>query len=217
MTHWIDASLPISNDSLVWPGDDPIDIAPTCQIRKGEVCNESRIQIGSHNTTHIDAPYHFDEQGQRIDEMDVDVFVGPAWVLQIDAPDLIRLADVQRIPEGEFKRVLFKTCNTKRLGDKTFHTDYVGLEPDGAAYLVEKGCKLVGIDYYSICPYADLETTHRTLLCNAVAILESVVLSQVSAGPVEIIALPLKITGGDACPARVLIGSRNRHDIDPDH
>jgi arylformamidase len=208
MTRWIDATLPISNDALVWPGDDPIDIAPTCQISQGEVCNESRIQIGSHNTTHIDAPYHFDPQGKRIDEVAVDVFVGPAWVLQVDAPDLIRRADVQRIPEGKFERVLFKTRNTAIRGDGTVHTDYVGLEPEGAAYLVEQGCKLVGIDYYSICPYADLETTHKTLLCNDVAILESVVLAEVEPGPIEIIALPLKIAGGDACPARVLIRGR---------
>jgi len=210
MKPWIDASLPISNASLVWPGDDPVHVKPTCQISQGDICNESRIEIGSHTTTHIDAPYHFDDTGQRIDEMDVDIFTGPAWVLQIDAQDLIRIDDVRRIPDGELQRVIFKTRNTQFLDVHPFREDYVGLDPTAAEYLVEKGCKIVGIDYYSICPYADLVTTHRILLLHGVAIIESLVLKDVHPGPVQIIALPLRITDGDASPARVLIRPRHK-------
>ena len=206
--QWIDASLPISNESLVWPGDDPLRIRPTCQVSNGEMCNESRIEIGSHNTTHIDAPYHFDTTGKRIDEVDLKVFVGPAWVLQVDDVDLITRDHVERIPAGEFERVILKTRNTKFLDVAPFREDYVGVDPAAAQFLVAQGCRIVGIDYYSICPFTDLETTHRALLCNDVAIIESLVLKEVGPGPVDMIALPLRITAGDASPARVLIRPR---------
>jgi arylformamidase len=103
---------------------------------------------------------------------------------------------------------LFKTRNTDFLGSRQFRTDYVGLASDAARFLVDRGCRLVGIDYYSICPYRDLKTTHEILLGGGVAIIEGLVLREVAAGPVEIIALPLKITGGDASPTRVLIRPR---------
>jgi arylformamidase len=174
------------------------------------MCNESRIAIGSHCTTHIDAPYHFDESGKRIDQIDPDVLVGPAWLLHVDtAGDEITLEDLLEVPDTELTRVLFKTRNTGFLGSPPFHTDYVGLASDAARFLVDRGCRMVGIDYYSICPYRDLKTTHEILLGSDVVIIEGLVLGGIAAsGPVEMIALPLRLTGGDASPARVLIRER---------
>jgi arylformamidase len=208
MNAWVDASLSISNESLVWPGDAQVYVRPTVQISAGDMCNESRIEIGSHSTTHIDAPRHFDETGLCVDELDPKVLVGPAWVVQLSSPRLVGTADLQEIPAGEFTRVIIKTRNSDFLGTGAFREDYVGLAEDAARYLVDHGCKLVGIDYYSICPIDDVVTVHQILLRQGVAIVEALVLRDVRPGPVDIIALPLKIRKGDASPARVLIRGR---------
>ena len=206
--RWTDASLPISGRSLVWPGDEPVRVEPTVRIAAGDDCNESRIEIGSHCTTHIDAPYHFDDHGLRIDQVGPDVLMGPAWVVDSAEPKLIGVDAVRAIPDAQVARVLFKTRNGAFLDVPPFREDYVGLATDAARDLVERGCRLVGIDYCSICPYEDLISTHRMLLCNGVVIIESLVLDDVPAGPVDLIALPLRIAGGDASPARVLIRAR---------
>lgn len=210
MSDWIDLTLALSNASVVWPGDPAVSIEPAQEISRGAPCNESRIAIGSHCGTHIDAPRHFDPNGASIDELDPRILVGPAWVLDCSAASSIGLDHLERVPEGEFGRVLLKTRNSAFLGRAPFREDYVGLSEEGAQYLVSQGCRLVGIDYHSICPFQDAITTHRVLLGRGIVILEALMLDQAPAGPVDLIALPLKIRGGDAAPARVLVRERTR-------
>jgi len=121
---------------------------------------------------------------------------------------MVGVDDLQNIPDDEFARVIIKTRNTEFLGAGPFREDYVGLAEDAARYLVDHGCKLVGIDYYSICPFDDLVTVHRVLLGSGVAVVEALVLKDIRPGPIDLIALPLKIAKGDASPARVLIRGR---------
>jgi arylformamidase len=209
MRRWIDVSLPLANDSVVWPGDLPVVIRRTMCMEKGEICNESRFELGSHAGTHMDAPRHFVPSGATVDNLDPEILVGPAWVLESSASRVVSAEEIALIPEGECRRVILKTRNSAFLGQELFREDYVGLDPEEARLLVRRGCQLVGIDYYSICPFDDLITTHHILLEAGVYILESLLLREVWAGPVDLIALPLKIQNGDAAPTRVLIRERN--------
>jgi arylformamidase len=81
------------------------------------------------------------------------------------------------------------------------------LSKDGAQLLVDRGVKLVGIDYLSIAPYNDARSTHEILLKAGVVIIEGLDLSKVSQGRYTLHCLPLKLAGADGAPARaILIG-----------
>jgi arylformamidase len=104
--------------------------------------------------------------------------------------------------------VLFKTRNSKhwaRKNHKVFNTNYVGLAPDAAETLIQRGVKLVGVDYLSVAPYEDLAETHNVLLKAGVVIVEGLDLSQVEPGRYNFFCLPLKIAGADGAPARALL------------
>ncbi|GJQ48353.1 MAG: hypothetical protein HKUEN01_07390 [Candidatus Kuenenia stuttgartiensis] len=106
------------------------------------------------------------------------------------------------------KRVLFKTVNSSYWKFSTFKKDFVYLTKDAAQYLVDKGIRLVGVDYLSVEKFeSQLAETHHTLLRNDVIILEGLDLSNVERGRYELIALPLKIKDGDGSPARVVLKS----------
>lgn len=84
----------------------------------------------------------------------------------------------------------------------------MALSKCGAQYLVEKGVKLIGIDYYSIAPFTEPEGVHRLILANDdMAILEAVDLSTVTPGEYELLCLPLLIPGADAAPVRAFLRS----------
>jgi arylformamidase len=105
------------------------------------------------------------------------------------------------------RRLLFKTCNSAHWAqpDGKFHTDYTALSTDAAQYLVERGIKLVGIDYFSIGPFQDGAPVHEILLKAGIVIVEGLNLSAVSQGRYSLYCLPLKLAGSDGAPARAIL------------
>ena len=129
-------------------------------------------------------------------------------VVQVpDDCDLIGREDLKALEIGAFERVLFKTRNSQTWPKDAvdFDEGFVALGPSGADYLVEKGCKLVGIDYLSIAPFNDPPTTHKRLLEASVVILEGLDLSDVEPGRYELICLPIKLMGREGAPARAIL------------
>ena len=106
------------------------------------------------------------------------------------------------------ERLFFKTSNSDLWNDleHEFRLDYVSVTPDAARGLVERGVRLVGVDYLSVEAY-DLEGngTHRTLLGAGVVIVEGLDLREVEPGAYEMACLPIKIAGSDGAPARVVL------------
>jgi arylformamidase len=136
--------------------------------------------------------------------------MGRAYVLHLPDVDLITAAVLERaeIPPRT-RRVLFKTRNSDlwARGETEFQTDFVALSADGAQYMVNRGVKLVGIDYLSIAPFEDGAPTHKILLKANVMVLEGLNLSEVSQGRYTFYCLPLNLQGVDGAPARaVLVG-----------
>ena len=82
MPVYYDISLPISPAMPVWPGDPPIRIERLSSVRQGDEFNVSRMEIGTHTLTHVDAPRHFTEQGTPVDRLSLDVLIGPALVVE---------------------------------------------------------------------------------------------------------------------------------------
>jgi arylformamidase len=205
-----DISLTISPSLPTWPGDPSVILERVEKIEDGSDANVSRIDIGVHTGTHVDAPYHFIRNGKTVDNLNLNLLTGRAYVLYLPGVDIITASVLERsqIPPRT-RRVLFKTRNSAywKNKDNQFQTDFVALSADGADYLIRRGVKLVGVDYLSVAPFEQSRPTHEILLSAGVVILEGLDLSGVTQGRYTLYCLPLKLAGSDGAPARaILIG-----------
>lgn len=206
-----DISVPVSPDLCVWPGDPPIDVRPASRVSQGDTANVSRVALSSHTGTHVDAPWHFVDDGKRLEEIPPERWNGPCLVIGIDE-SVKRITptelDAANIPAGTGK-LLFKTANSRLWhsdGPLDFAKDYVALSPEAAQWVVDRGIALVGIDYLSIEPYQEPgHKTHYILLRNEILILEGLNLSAIEPGSYELLCLPLRLTVGDGAPARAVL------------
>ena len=203
-----DISLPISESLVTWPGDSPISITQTSHLDRGDHVTITCLQMSAHAGTHVDAPAHFIRGGAGVDTLALDVLVGPVLVAQALEADALT-ADIlaeMAIPLGA-DRVLFRTRNSDRWarGESEFAEDFVAITEDGARWLVERGIRLVGVDYLSVAPYGASVPTHQMLLAASVILVEGLDLSGVAPGMYRLVCLPLKIVGVDGAPARAIL------------
>lgn len=205
-----DISLTISSDLPTWPGDPGIVLERTEKIEAGDNANVSRLDMGVHTGTHVDAPFHFLPDGSGVDQLQLKTLTGRAYVLDLPEVDLItaQVLEASNIPPRT-RRVLFKTRNSEiwARGENAFQTEFVGLSADAAEYLVGRGVKLVGVDYLSVAPFKQSRPTHQILLAAGVVIVEGLDLTEVTQGRYTLYCLPLKLKDSDGAPARaILIG-----------
>jgi arylformamidase len=209
MPIYYDISLPISPVMPVWPGDPSIRIQQISSLVDGGELNMSRLEMGTHTLTHVDAPRHIKERGLAVDRLPLDLLIGPAVVVEPRYEgNLITATDLGELGIRGTERLLIKTRNSDLWmgGPYEFEADYVSLSRDAGPWLLSKGIKLVGIDYLSVDPFDSEELeVHRTLLENEVVILEGLNLSQVPEGRYQLICLPLRVRDGDGAPARVVL------------
>ena len=206
-----DISIAVRSGGLVYPGNPGISITPQQAIAQGAGANVSRVDMGSHTGTHVDAPKHFFDDGAGVDALPLDVLMGPCRLLAFsDAVASIGEAELRAHDLGGVTRVLLKTRNSAWLasGSTEFHPDYTYVAPDGAEYLASLGMRLVGVDYLSVEQFhSGHHRTHRTLLGAGIVIVEGLLLSEPPAGNYELYCLPVKLAGLDGAPARaVLVG-----------
>ena len=206
-----DLSVPLSSELPTYPGDPGIQISAWSSLDNGDAANVSALNFGAHTGTHVDAPAHFLAGTKKVESLALDVLIGEAEVIEV--PGERRTIDAEFVA-GNCKdgttRVLFKTRNSAFWsGDfADFRTDFTYLELEAAQWLVERGVKLVGIDYLSIEKFRSPDhAVHRALLSHEVIILEGLNLSGVPAGKYELICLPLRLRSklGDGAPARAVL------------
>lgn len=203
-----DISLTITPGLPVWPGDPPVHLSQPSHLERGDVCTITRLDIGAHTGTHLDAPAHFIRGGGTVESLDLATLIGPALVVDargrghLSAETLEALA----IPAG-VRRLLFRTDNSLRWqrGETAFAEDFIAIEPSGAAWLVERGVRLVGIDYLSVGSFDDGVPTHQILLGAGIVAVEGLDLSAIEAGDYQLICLPIKIGGADGAPCRAVL------------
>jgi arylformamidase len=204
-----DISLTISPDLPVWPGDPRPVLEQYESMDQGALYNVTRMSAGVHLGTHIDAPRHFINDGRTIEQLPLDVLTGPCYVAQLpDGVEAITAEVLERMEiTAEMKRILFGTRNSHlwARGESEFQTDFVAITEDGAEWLVERGVKLVGVDYLSVAPYSDPIPTHLVFLRAGVILVEGLNLSSVMRGFYDLYCLPLKIAGSDGAPARAIL------------
>ena len=204
-----DISIPITPEMPVWPGDPPVILEKMASMDAGDHDNISRLSCSVHTGTHVDAPHHFLNDHRTVEKMALDVLIGPAEIILLaDDVDLVTADTLEKanVPEGTL-RLLIRTRNSHQWvsENNTFYKDFVGVSQDGADWIVNRGIRLVGIDYLSVAPFQRSIATHETLLKGGIIILEGVNLSAVPPGRYQLYCLPLKLVGSDGAPARAIL------------
>jgi arylformamidase len=203
----IDVSVRLSEATPTFPGNPAFTCEPVKRIARGDSANVTALHLGTHTGTHVDAPRHFFDARPGADALPLDVLIGRAVVIDIPGPRRgIVAADLEREDLRDGSRVLLKTANSALWQSAAFHQDFAYLEESGARLLVERGVRLVGIDYLSIEQFKRPGApVHHLLLEGGVVIVEGLNLTGVPAGAYEMMCLPLDIAGADGAPARVVL------------
>jgi len=207
---WIDVSIPMHDGMTVWPGDTPFSLRPASRISDGADCNVSTLTISTHTGTHVDAPWHFENTGKRLHQVETDVFFGVALLIDLPDHDTIRAEDLG--PDPLPPRVILKTRNSDYPADKPFLMSYVAVEPDAAQRMADEGVRLVGVDYLSVAPFKQPgQDTHHILLQADVFIVEGLRLAGMAAGFHPFVVLPLPLVDADGSPCRAFLGVKQDH------
>jgi arylformamidase len=207
-SEWIDVTIPIREGMVHWPGTPEIGVGLLSDVEKGDPYSIRSLALDSHTGTHMDAPAHFVPGGATIDMMPPGITCGRARVFDIGDPISIKPEELSLFEIARGERVIFKTINSWRCWQKDdFFEDYVHLSYEAAVYLVKHEVAMVGIDYLSIASFETevMIATHRKLLKAGIYIIEGLDLRGVGAGDYEILALPLRLAGGDGSPCRAFL------------
>ena len=210
----IDISIPLKSlkeGMHVYPGDAPYFASTEKSIHKDGM-RLSRIELGSHNGTHVVMPAHAIEGGAETETLPLELLVGPAWVADLtEAPEgtgiTIEQLEAAMPDEAPVERLLLKTKNSALWGRDYFQPRYVFLTPEAAEWLIERGVKAIGIDYLAIEKFGGAAPAASLAILNANAIIMAG-LDLTNADPAReytLAFLPLKTPGLDATPARAVL------------
>jgi len=206
-----DISVPITESLVVWPGQEGVTFTKLSSISRGDHATVTQFSMSAHTGTHVDAPCHFIAGGLGVDALKLDALVGPAYVCHALQADAItaEVLDSLDVPPGT-ARLLIRTRNSELWEDSgaAFFEDYVAFSEDGAAWLIDRGVRLVGVDYLSVAPYRNTHPVHRALLGAGIVLLETLDLRGINVGVYELMCLPLNIVGSDGAPARAILMDR---------
>lgn len=206
----IDISLTVTGSLPVWPGDPAIRLEQASRIADGADANVSRIDTGVHTGTHVDAPLHFIPNDIAVDELELERFIGECQVVELTGTGPITAAELDAAGVATTtSRLLLKTVNSSywQSDPHTFRRDFRALHSSAARWVVERGLRLIGIDYLSIEPFEAEEhhPTHHILLGARVAVIEGLDLGAVTPGRYRLLCLPIKLGGSDGAPARAVL------------
>jgi arylformamidase len=208
----IDISLGLKPDFPVWPGHPEIRFNKIQEIGKGSKANVTQIELGAHSGTHLDAPLHFLADGFDVTGLDLETLIGPALLIDVSDAQVINAAllETLSIPHNT-ERLLIKTSNSQLWSENNtdFNPDFVAVSNSGAKWIVERGIRLVGVDYLSVAPYGNSGPTHRTLLQAGVIPVEGLNFNGVKEGRYHLICLPIKLEGCEGAPARAVLMDLN--------
>ncbi len=199
-----DVTWPVSPEMPVWPGDPPVRLERVKRMEDGAKDNVSHLACSVHVGTHVDAPLHFIVDGADTASLSLDTLVGPAQVVSLPDADAITASLLAPLDLRGVSRLLFKTSNSD-LTHARFVEDFVALTADAAQWLVERGVRLVGVDYLSVERFGGDGSVHRALLGAGVVVIEGLDLRNVSPGDYTLFCLPLKLAGSEGSPARVIL------------
>ena len=204
--RFLDVSVPLDAGTPTYPGNPPFEMQPVKRIAEGASSNVSRLVMGTHTGTHVDAPRHFFDDGSGADALALDMLIGRVRVVDLPRRGGITADDLAAAALREDLRVLLKTPNSALWNSGGFRQDYTHLTESGARYLVDQGVKLVGVDYLSVEQFKQPGApAHHVLLGGGTIVIEGLNLRDVEPGTYELFCLPLRVVDADGAPARVVL------------
>ena len=178
----------------VFPGDPPPVMERVLSIAKGDICNLTNLSMCAHNGTHVDAPFHFIDEGKKIDEVGLEPFVGDCFVARHEGD--VTASDAESIlakaaASGAARRLLIA-------GKATVTETAARVFADAALLLLGNESQTVG-------PEDAPMAVHHILLGRGMTLLEGVVLADVEEGKYFLSAAPLNLGGCDGAPCRAYL------------
>ncbi len=198
-----DISQTLRRELPVWPGDTAFSFERIWKMEDGSPVNVARMTMSTHSGTHADAPLHYAADGLDAAGMNLSPYLGECLV--IDARGVSNEIDIGDLPHiDSADRVLFRTWDA--FPHDEWRSDWLPIAPETVEWLALQGVRLIGTDAPSVDPQ-DSKTmaAHLAVLDHDLRILEGLVLDDVPEGRYELIALPLKVAGGDAGLCRAIL------------
>ena len=210
----VDLSHPIDDETPAFPGDPPVEITILDSIEVPSAdgqrhLNSSRLGIGTHCGTHMDAPFHFFPEGNTIDKVPLAQCNGSAAVVNLSAlPPRAEIRPDDLLPFEvsirRTKRILLNSGWYHRWKDEDYFEAHPVLARESARWLVACGVELVGVDFPSL--DQPPHEAHVEILSAGVIVLENLTnLDRLSDSEVSLMALPLPLVGRDGSPVRVAV------------
>nr|WP_308639937.1 arylformamidase [Paenibacillus silvisoli] len=207
MGTWMDISQPLDERVATWPGDTPFSYKVSWSKEESGSVNVGQVSMSIHTGTHIDAPFHFDNEGKRVVDLELDLYIGEAKVIHLPQRNRLSVSDLSGIDLTGVARLLIRTDAWQ--DRHVFPSVIPHVEPELAAYLAGYGVRLIGLDLPSVDPLDSKELpAHHALAAHGIHILEGLVLDHVAPGDYELIALPLPLVEADGSPVRAVLRSR---------
>ena len=175
----------------VYPGDPQPERFVTLSIKNGDVCNLTAFKMCAHNGTHVDAPFHFYADGKTIDQVDLDRFIGWAYVAEHEGD--ISAADAKNILKAA------NGCERILVKGKAVVTK------EAAQVFAERRIKLFGNESQTVGPIDAPKEVHLIMLGAEIVLLEGIRLEKVPVGKYFLNAVPLNLGGADGSPCRATL------------
>ncbi len=175
----------------VYPGDPQPERFVTLSIKNGDVCNLTAFKMCAHNGTHVDAPFHFYADGKTIDQVDLDCFIGWAYVAEHDGD----------ISADDAKNILKAANGCERILVK----GKAVVTKEAAQVFAQAGIKLFGNESQTVGPIDAPKEVHLIMLGAEIVLLEGIRLEKVPVGKYFLNAIPLNLGGADGSPCRATL------------
>ncbi len=205
---WIDVTRALRPGHPNWPGDVPLEIQVNGRIADGSSVNVGSLCTSLHAGTHVDAPWHYDDEGVRLGGVDLGRWLGEALVVDVSGGSGPVLADelAEAVGDADLPpRLLLRTGEPDDWGQE-FPTRFRALDPEAIEWAAARGVGTVGTDAPSVDPLTSTSLPgHAACAANDVVIVEGLALARVEPGRYELVCLPLSLPDADASPARALL------------
>ncbi|MCA1011003.1 arylformamidase [Halobacillus halophilus] len=200
----IDITMTLNNETPAWPGDEHFHYERTMTMEQTGSVNIGQFKASNHTGTHLDAPFHYDDNGLKIADLPPERFIGDALVVNMEGKTIIQAEDLRAFEYSGVTKLLFRTTSWNDRNE--FPEHYTVISSDAAEFLHSQGIDLIGIDTPSVDPVESKDlAAHHSLYKHDILILEGLELDHAAPGVYELMAFPLKMGEADGSPVRAIL------------
>ncbi len=177
-----------------FPGDPSPEKSQLLSIHNGDICNLTAFSMCAHNGTHVDAPFHFLQNGSAIDQLGLEPFVGDCFVAHHEG----------NVTAGNAENIL-ADAKTAGADKRILISGKAVVTAEAACVFADHGILLLGNESQTVGPENAPMEVHLILLGAQIVLLEGIVLKNVSEGKYFLSAAPLNLGGCDGAPCRAFL------------